>query len=118
MRRFFDVYAKHTALNLGQVLHGLRYFHSHPDIDKRARRGTLKHLALSMLLRARRVAVDVFFAVPPPHWHHTIEELRTFASQPIGRWFQFGYCAWRFTEDGALKADTRGVDPRWDPRCR
>jgi hypothetical protein len=59
----------------------------------------------------------LFFVVTPPQWHHTPEELTAMASVGAWRWFQFGYCAWRFTEDGELRADVNDRDRRWDPRC-
>ncbi len=112
-------YAKHFALNAGQAAQGLRYLYSHPDIDREAPRGSVRHLALSVRLRAARVVNDVFFAILPPQWHHSPEELASLVGVPAGRWFRYGYCAWRFSDDGApkdpLPAD---VDRRWDPRCK
>ncbi|MCH7860462.1 MAG: hypothetical protein IH998_01955 [Proteobacteria bacterium] len=58
-----------------------------------------------------------FFAILPPRWHHSREELAGFRAIPFGRWFQYGYCAWRFTDTGAPREDLSGVDRRWDPRC-
>lgn len=58
------------------------------------------------------MANDLFFAVISPQWHHTREELSVFAAVPLLRWFQYGYCAWRFDEHGAPNHDLRGVDPR------
>src|SRR6185312_4644191 len=49
--RFLEEYAKHTALNLGQALQGLRYLTSHPDVDVRAPRGSLLHALLSLNVR-------------------------------------------------------------------
>jgi hypothetical protein len=117
MLRFLEDYGKHAALNFGQALQGARYFLSHPDIDARFRRGTLRHVGMSALLRSRRVANDLFFAVLPPQWHHTQEELRAMSSISFTRWFQYGYCAWRFDDTGSPKPDLTGCDPRWDPRC-
>jgi hypothetical protein len=116
--RFIEKYAKHTALNLGQALQGIRYLTSHPDVDDRAPRGTARHAALSVALRAKRIANDLYFATIPPHWHHTRDELESFAGISIARWFQYGYCAWRFTEDGKPRErlDPQ-LDRRWDPRC-
>jgi hypothetical protein len=117
--RFLGEYAKHFMLNLGQALQGIRYLSSHPDIDEVAPRRTLRHAALSMHLRSKRIANDLFFAVIPPHWHHTREELAAMTAIPASRWFQYGYCAWRFTDSGAPK-DTLppDIDKRWDPRCK
>lgn len=117
--KFFEEYAKHTALNLGQALQGLRYLTSHPDVDTRAPRGTLQHALLSTALRARRVANDLLFAAIPPHWHHTPEELVGMTTISLRRWFQYGYCAWRFTDTGEPRTDLDAhVDRRWDPRCQ
>jgi hypothetical protein len=116
--RFFEAYAKHTALNLGQALQGLRYVYSHPDVDLSAPRGSAKHLGLSLLKRGKLIANDLFFAAIPPHWHHTPEEIQAFRGVPMGRWFLYGYCAWRFGETGEPKPLTGNEDPRWDPRCR
>ena len=117
MLRFLEEYLKHAALNLGQALQGLRYLASHPDIDRLATRGGARHHWLSLRLRTRRVANDLFFAAIPPHWHHTREELASVTRVPIGRWFQYGYCAWRFTDTGEPRVDLTRVDRRWDPRC-
>ena len=118
MIRFLEEYIKHFALNFGQALQGIRYFWSHPDIDETALRGTIRHATLSAGLRSKRVANDLFFALIPPHWHHTREELSSMRRTPTLRWFQYGYCAWRFTESGEVKEALAGVDKRWDPRCQ
>jgi hypothetical protein len=117
MLQFAEEYAKHAALNFGQAMQGLRYFFSHPDMDGVSPRGSLRHMRASASLRAKRVANDLYFALIPPHWHHTREELRGMTQIQMGRWFQYGYCAWRFAEDGTMKQDLSGVDRRWDPRC-
>jgi hypothetical protein len=117
MRRFFEDYAKHAALNLGQALQGIRYFYSHPAVDAHAARGTLRHAHGSAQLRLRRVANDLLFAALPPQWHHTPEELVAMRTVSLRRWFQYGYCAWRFDEGGNPKTSLAGVDRRWDPRC-
>ncbi len=114
---FLEEYAKHSALNFGQAFQGVCYFFSHPDIDEFSPRGTLKHAGLSACLRLKRVVNDLFFALIPPHWHHTPEELSSMRRISILRWFQYGYCAWCFTESGDLKKDLENVDRRWDPRC-
>jgi hypothetical protein len=118
MIHFLEEYMKHFALNIGQALQGLRYFVSHPDIDEAASRGTLRHAALSAGLRSKRVVNDLIFALIPPHWHHTQEELSSMRRTPALRWFQYGYCAWRSTESGEVREELSGVDRRWDPRCQ
>ena len=116
---FLEEYAKHTALNFGQAAQGVRYFYSHPDCDEVAARGTSKHFFLSLSLRSKRIANDLFFAAIPPHWHHTPDELRGMRPIPIAKWFFYGYAAWQFTETGEVRADLEGMeDRRWDPRCK
>jgi len=113
-----EEYAKHLALNLGQALQGVRYLHSHPDIDTVAPRGSLRHARLSLVLRTKRIANDLFFAAIPPHWHHSRAELEQMRPVSAWRWFQYGYCAWRFDDSGARKTELPpDVDMRWDPRC-
>ena len=119
LRRVFEEYAKHGSLNLGQALQGIRYFYSHPDIDDEAAPGTLLHVALSARLRSKRVANDLFFALIPPHWHHSRDELAVMTRVSLSRWFQYGYCAWRFTDSGDAKEPLPpNIDKRWDPRCK
>ena len=113
-----QAYYKHFALNFGQALQGLHYLGTHPDVDAVAARGTVRHALLSIQLRSRRVLNDLFFALIPPQWHHTDEELKAMLSIPARQWFQYGYCAWRFTDTGIVKENLEGVDRRWDPRCR
>jgi len=115
---FLEEYIKHSALNFGQACQGIRYFFSHPDIDKVAARGSCKHFYLSVVLRFKRVVNDTFYALIPPHWHHTTKQLEVMQTIPITKWFQYGYCAWKFTDDGVVKADLSSVDKRWDPRCK
>jgi hypothetical protein len=118
VRRWLEEYAKHAALNFGQALQGFRHFYSHPDVDSVAPRGSLKHVALSGIIRSKRVANDLFFAAIPPQWHHTRIELNVLCGVSLLRWFQYGYCAWRFTDSGSPKAGVSEVDKRWDPRCK
>lgn len=113
-----EEYAKHSALNFGQVLHGVRNLGSHPDYDDVAVRGSLRHVGLSAMLRARRIVNDLFFTLLPPQWHHSRDELRAMRDVPIKRWFLYGYAAWRFTDSGELKLDLCAADKRWDPRCK
>ena len=113
-----EEYAKHSVLNLGQFAQGLRYIHSHPDIDFRAERGSARHFILSVVFRSRRAANDLFFALIPPHWHHTPEQLSVMRPVALRKWFFYGYRPWRFDESGEVRADLSAADPRWDPRCR
>jgi len=119
IRRLAVEYTKHAALNLGQALQGVRYVYSHPDIDERAPRGGARHFALSVWLRARRIGNDLFFAAIPPQWHHTPDELEVMTRIPTSKWFQYGYCAWRFDDEGWPKRELPpDIDRRWDPRCQ
>lgn len=115
---FLEEYAKHSALNFGQFLHSALNFSSHPDVDEVAPRGTARHLLFSASLRSRRLVNDLFFALIPPHWHHTPAELSALRGVPLRKWFFYGFAAWRFTESGEVRADLSSADPRWDPRCK
>jgi hypothetical protein len=118
LRQTLEEYLKHTTLNIGQAAHELRYLYSHPDMDGIAARGTFDHLRRSLWLRTRRFANDVFFAIIPPHWHHTPAELRQMQAVPLKKWFFYGYCQWRFDEQGQPKLHLDGTeDRRWDSRC-
>ena len=75
MFRFLEEYLKHFALNLGQALQGVRYLFSHPDVDEIASRGSVGHAVRSAGLRSKRVFNDLFFALIPPHTHHSRDEL-------------------------------------------
>src|SRR6188768_2908504 len=114
MKKFLIEYAKHSILNLGQALQGLRYFYSHPDIDRIAERGTARHVIYSSVLRAGVISNDFYFAIFPPHWHHTPEEISSFQVASMKQWFMYGYCAWRFDENGSPKILTGKEDRRWD----
>lgn len=119
MSSWTEEYFKHAALNFGQALQGLRFLHTHPDIDRIARPGTLRHRLHALPLRLRRGANDLLFAVLPPRWHHTREELAVFAHAPVGLWFQAGFAPCGFGETGErLPPEDRVREARWDPRCR
>ena len=70
------------------------------------------------LVASFSVINDLFFAALPPHWHHSKEDIRSLHGVSLKRWFQYGFCAWRFGENGAEKPLTGQEDRRWDPRCR
>ena len=115
---FFTEYANHSVLNLGQALQGIRYIYSHPDIDRIAKRGTFKHFGCSVILRFSLILNDLYFSIFPPHWHHTEEEIKSLHLASFKKWFQCGYCAWRFDDNGNYKILTGEEDKRWDPRCK
>ncbi len=111
-------YIRHAVLNLGQAAQGLRYLHSHPDIDGRYRRGSLAHVAASMAKRLALVANDLLYAFLPPRWHHSDDQLQAMMPVPVGQWFWYGYCAWAYTGTEAAPLNLATVDRRWDPRCK
>ncbi|MFM6927851.1 MAG: hypothetical protein ACKOX6_05265 [Bdellovibrio sp.] len=97
-RSFALEYWKHTALNLGQAVRDLRYFYYHPDADKIAAEGTLKHYAYSCLRRIRSLANNIFFSVIPPHWHHTKTDLESMMPASAKEWFLHGYAPWSYPD--------------------
>jgi hypothetical protein len=115
---FFEEYIKHSLLNLGQTLHEIRYFYSHPDFDEVAPRGSVTHFLLSLSLRTKRILNDLFYTLIPPHWHHTAEDLRDIRAVPLKKWFFYGAAQWQFNESGEKRTDLNGTeDRRWDSRC-
>lgn len=114
---FLIEYIKHAVLNLGQALQGIRYIYSHPKVDKIFDRGSLGHFLFSFVMRAKLILNDLFFSILPPHWHHSPDEIKSFHGTSLLKWFQYGYCAWRFSDSGALKTLDGTEDKRWDPRC-
>lgn len=119
MFRKLEQYAKHSALNFGQVAQGLRFLLTHPDMDRAASPGTLKHMAKSAPYRMRRIGNDLFFALIPPHWHHTPDELASLQPFSLWHWFQAGYRPYRFRESGEwLPRHEATREARWDPRCK
>lgn len=119
MHIWMEEYLKHSALNFGQALQGIRFLFTHPDIDRIAPPGSLRHVAHAVPLRLKRIGNDLFFALLPPRWHHSREELATLHGLPVRRWFQAGYGPYRFSESGDLLPRAEAThEPRWDPRCR
>ena len=112
-------YLKHAALNLGQAMQGMRYLLTHPDIDRIAPPGTARHALHAVPLRLKRIVNDLFFAILPPRWHHSAEEMEIFRHWPVSHWFQCGYGPYRFSETGGRRTDLADLpERRWDPRCR
>ena len=71
-------WAKHSTLNIGQILHHLRYITDLPDTPK------LKALKQ----RLAYIANDALYAVLPPQTHHEpseIEELRKYSYSELLR---------------------------------
>lgn len=61
---FFQKYWNHTALNAGQACRDLRYFYYHPDADKKAQAGTLKHYLYSFRRRLQSLGNNALYADP------------------------------------------------------
>lgn len=103
MSSIAEEYWKHTALNLGQVVRDLRYFYYHPDADKIAAEGTLKHYSYSGLRRIGSLGNNIFYSIIPPHWHHTKEELELMKPGSAKEWFLHGYAPWSFPDPSKVK---------------
>lgn len=111
-------YLRHSALNFGQAMQGIRYFYSHPTIDKIAIRGTPRHFHLSLRIRIKLILNDLFFAVIPPQWHHSEAELASLHEFSVWMWFEAGFMPWKFKDETLQKRTLTGSeDRRWDPRC-
>jgi hypothetical protein len=97
-RSILDEYWKHTALNLGQATRDIRFFYYHPAADSLVKGGTLTHGLYSMLKRAESLGNNLYYAIIPPHGHHTSSDLRSMSSAPARLWFLHGYAPWRFPD--------------------
>lgn len=62
---YFTDYAKHSTMNLGQVLRHLRYLTDLPNTTKRE----------ALKKRLRFLVNDLYYTIIPPQSHHTQEEL-------------------------------------------
>jgi len=119
MKNFFIAYSRHFILNLGQALQGIRFFYSHPDFDKVALRGSIKHFRYSVTKRLKLILNDLFFAIIPPHWHHSEYELISLHRFTFKTWFEAGYSPWKFVDESLERRTLSGEeDRRWDPRCK
>ena len=74
-------YAKHSALNLGQVLRHLRYITSLPDTPKLE----------ALKKRLRWMANDLYYTVTPGQWHHTQAELDELSSYSYSDLIRMGF---------------------------
>jgi hypothetical protein len=118
LKKFTTEYLRHSALNFGQALQGMRYFYSHPKVDTLAKRGTFRHFRLSLGRRAKLILNDLFFAAIPPQWHHSEAELATLHQFSVWTWFEAGFMPWIFKDETLQRRALVGnEDRRWDPRC-
>jgi hypothetical protein len=62
---YIEDYAKHSTMNLGQVLRHLRYLTDLPDTPR----------AEALKQRLRWLANDLYYTITPGQWHHTQAEL-------------------------------------------
>ena len=74
-------YAKHSALNLGQVLRHLRYITNLPDTPKLE----------ALKKRLRWLANDLYYTVTPGQWHHTQAELDELSSYSYSDLIRMGF---------------------------
>ena len=62
---YMSDYARHSTMNLGQVLRHLRYLTHLPDTPR----------VEALKKRLRWIANDLYYTITPGQWHHTQEEL-------------------------------------------
>ena len=118
LKKFTIEYLRHSALNFGQALQGIRYFYSHPKVDGIVKRGTFRHFRLSLGIRTKLILNDLFFATIPPQWHHSEAELASLHRFSVRTWFEAGFMPWMFKDETLQKRTLTGnEDRRWDPRC-
>lgn len=97
-RSVIEEYWKHTALNLGQAVRDIRFIYYHPDADRLAKEGTLKHYAYSVFRRIKSFENNAFYSIIPPHWHHTAEDLVGMQPATAREWFLHGYAPWTYPD--------------------
>ncbi|MGZ3742467.1 MAG: hypothetical protein ACXWRE_01300 [Pseudobdellovibrionaceae bacterium] len=93
-----EEYWKHTALNIGQATRDIRYFYYHPEADRIAAEGTIRHYAYSSFQRIRSFGNNIFFSIIPPHWHHTKQDLEYMTPASAKEWFLHGYAPWEYPD--------------------
>ncbi len=96
---FFEEYAKHTALNLGQAARDVRYLGNHPQADGVI--DSMKHRIPSLLN-------NLMYAALPPQLHHSADELADLKKAPMQDWFMHGYKPWENPDPAAPR---RALDP-------
>lgn len=97
-RSYLDEYWKHTALNIGQLVRDFRFFYHHPAASKVAREATIKYCIVSFGYRLRSMGYNTLYAILPPHWHHSAEDLQSMSPVGAYKWFLHGYAPWRFPD--------------------
>ena len=78
---YFTDYAKHSTMNLGQVLRHLRYLTDLPNTPKRE----------ALKKRLKWIANDLYYTIIPPQSHHTQEELDVQDQFSYGELLKMGY---------------------------
>jgi hypothetical protein len=78
---FIKDYAKHSTMNLGQVIRHLRYLTELPDTPK----------IDALRKRLRWIANDLYYTVTPGQWHHTKEELDQLSGYSYVDLLKMGY---------------------------
>lgn len=79
--RWLRDYAKHSALNLGQVLRHLRYLTDLPDTPR----------VEAMRQRLRWIANDLYYTITPGQWHHTQAELDELSNFTYAELLRMGF---------------------------
>ena len=74
-------WAKHSTLNIGQVIRHLRYFFDLPDTPK----------LQAAKERAKFILNDLIYAVLPPQTHHTPEEIEELTGYSYPELLKLGY---------------------------
>jgi hypothetical protein len=74
-------YAKHSTMNLGQVLRHLRYITDLPNTPKLE----------AIKKRLRWLVNDIYYTITPGQWHHTQGELDELSQYSYGDLLKMGF---------------------------
>ena len=100
---FLGDYARHSALNLGQATRDVRYLGEHPNADKVAPKGSVKHVVSSVIARAPSLTSNLYYSALPPQLHHTEEELSESRGKSLKQLFREGYNPWEQDKTAKVK---------------
>lgn len=79
--KYIKDYAKHSTLNLGQVLRHLLYLTDLPDTPR----------VKAIKQRLRWIANDLYYTITPGQWHHTQSELDELSGHTYAELLRMGF---------------------------
>ena len=81
LKNYIKDYAKHSTMNLGQVLRHLRYLTDLPDEPR----------IVALKRRLRWAVNDLYYTLTPGQWHHSQEELDELSKYSYAELLRMGF---------------------------